>query len=110
MRFRIFGERACGLLCVAWGARQPKFGTGSFAKRAVKTEGAVRLLREAVDHGQAEAAAFAELLGGEEWLHHFFEIVGSDSRPGVADGDQDVVAGAKSAFRGLELAVARPRP
>src|SRR5574338_214435 len=54
---------------------------------------AARLLDEAIHHGQAQAAAHAELLGGEEGLENVGQNAPVHAGAIVADGDLHVVAG-----------------
>ncbi len=51
----------------------------------------VRLLDEAVDHGQTETAAFSFFLGREEWLKHLFEDVRRDPCPRVRHRQHDIL-------------------
>jgi len=73
-------------------AREPQLRGRSAAKLTVDPERAVGLLGKAIDHAQPEAAAFAELLGGEERLQDLFENFGRDSGAGVAHRQLDIVA------------------
>ena len=53
---------------------------------------AARLAREAVDHGQAEPGALADVLGGEEGLGDLRQHVGGNAAAAVGDGEHDIVA------------------
>ena len=60
---------------------------------AVGEDVAAGLLDDAVDGGQAEPGALADLLGGEERLEDAADHVGRDADAGVLHLDQQVFAG-----------------
>jgi len=57
------------------GARQVDLDARAVAELAVYLHVAVRLLDEAIDHGEAEAAALADRLGGEEGFEDVLDHV-----------------------------------
>src|ERR1044072_5829764 len=85
--------------------RQPELLLRPFADLAVDMEGAAGLAGEAVDHGEAEAGALADLLGGEEGLGHLLQYLGRDAAAGIGDGEHDIIA--RRQAEGLVAAGAR---
>ena len=55
------------------------------------------LLGESVNHAEAEAGAFAHLLGGEERLEGAAGDLGRHAGAGIGHGDHDVIAGPRLA-------------
>ena len=53
---------------------------------------AARLLGEAENHAQAQAAALADLLGGEEGLEDVVDILRGYAGAGIGDREPDVMA------------------
>src|SRR6185312_1512718 len=72
--------------------RQIERDPGAGAKLAVEMDAAAGLCDETVDLAQAQAAAFAGLLGRVERLEGARHRVRRHSRAGVADRDGDVFA------------------
>src|SRR5205085_11485639 len=66
---------------------------GALAGRTVDEDEAAGLLDDAVDGGEAEPGAGADLLGREERLEDAHEILLRDAESGIGDLDEDVVAG-----------------
>ena len=66
---------------------------GAVAELALDGDGAARLLGEAAHHGEAEAGALADALGGEERLGGVREGLRVHARAGVGDGEADIAAG-----------------
>lgn len=64
------------------------------AGRALAFQPAVVVLGDAGSHGQAQACAAADALGGKERLEHMFQDFGGNPRTGVADAQADKLAGA----------------
>ena len=63
---------------------------GADARFAVDVDRALVLAHDSVDHGQAEPAAFAHLLGREERLEDVRLDIAGDSAAGVGDAEDDV--------------------
>ncbi len=59
---------------------------------------AAGLLDDAIDHGQAEAGALADFLGGEEGVEDLVADIGGNAGAGVLDLDDDVVGGGQLLF------------
>src|SRR3982751_762049 len=74
---------------------QQQFGSGARAELASQAEGAVRLLGKAIDHAEAEAAAFPRFLGREKRLHDLLEVIGCDPCPVVGHAELQIAAGWK---------------
>ena len=74
-------------------ARQVDAEGRALADLAVGEDVAARLLDDAVDGGQAEAGALADILGGEERLEDLGHDLGRHAGAGVLDLDQHVLAG-----------------
>src|ERR1051326_5614817 len=72
------------------GARQVKPERRAKAPLAVDVDVAAGLLDEAEHHREAEPAALADRLGGEERLENPAENVHRDSGPCIADLDQHI--------------------
>ncbi len=62
-------------------------------RRAATENIAASLLDNAVDHGEAEPGALADVLGGEEGLEDFRHHLGGDAMARVLDFDQHVFGG-----------------
>jgi hypothetical protein len=60
----------------------------------------VRLPHEAIDHGEAEPRALADLLRGEERLEHLFQHLAGHADAGIGDRDHHVLARPDLAVRG----------
>ena len=67
---------------------------GAAAEFAVHLDMAAGELDDAADGGQAEAGPFARSLGGEQGLEDACPDIGGHADAGVADGQQDIGAGA----------------
>ena len=79
-------------LRLCWGNRQPKFGDGTFAKRAVDDEAATELFGQAVHHGQTETRALAGRLGGEKRFSRAAKGLGVHAGATVGDGKSHITA------------------
>ena len=89
------------------GGRQHEAHMRALAGGAADADVAAGLAHESVHHRQAEAAAAAEGLGGEEGLEHALQHRRLDALAGVADVDLHVVARRHldhAGERGVELA------
>ncbi len=78
-------QPACFLLV---DQRQVDLESGALADRGLDRDVAAGPLHDAVDHGEAEAGALAELLGGEEGLEDVLEHLRRDAGAGVGDRHQ----------------------
>ena len=61
--------------------------TGAAARFAVHPDVAAILFGDAVDHGEAEAGAFADFLGGKEGFEDLLPHLLADARAGIGDGE-----------------------
>src|SRR3546814_8802439 len=75
------------------GTRQIDLDRGSLADLAVQRYVAARLLDEAVHHAEAESAALAHVLGGEEGLEGVAANLLAHAAAGIAHRDQDIGSG-----------------
>ena len=75
------------------GHRHDEAHVGALARGAENADVAARLANEAIHHGQAEAAAGAEGLGGEEGLEEAWQEFRRNAGTGVGDVELHVVAG-----------------
>ena len=73
-------------------AGQPERRLGAVG-RGGDSQPAMRLPREAFDHGQAQTGAFADTLRGEKRFGHPAQDVAWDAGTVVADRDPDVATG-----------------
>ncbi len=70
------------------------------ARFAVDVDESVVLLDDAVDRGQTQAGALADILGGEKRLEDMIQRLFVHAAAVVADGQQDILAGNKSGVVG----------
>ena len=75
--------------------RQPNSARGAATHFACQPQRSIQLIGEAMDHGQAKARAFAQLLGGEEGFGRFAEGFRIHAVSRVADDKAHVSSGWK---------------
>src|SRR5690606_26080531 len=85
--------------CLGFGGGQPQMDARAAAAldhRAFDVDIAAQLFDDAVHQCQTEAGALAGLLGGEEWLEDFFQMLLGDAAALVGDRHMQAVVGARA--------------